>query len=97
VATLLKGETEGGATAFGGAQAEPPQLLAVLDAHTQYLRLRWRPSGWLGAALVAPRELTLKRAWRREDDGQYVVLYTSVEEAEAEAAAEKERAAGAGG
>lgn len=87
VATLLKGETEGGATAFGGPQAEPPALLAVLDAHTQYLRLRWRPSGWLGGALVCPRELTLKRAWRREDDGQYVVLYTSVEPGEAEAAA----------
>lgn len=96
VATLLRGETEGGATAFGGPQADPPALLAVVDAHTQYLRLRWRPSGWLGGLLVAPRELTLKRAWRREDDGQYVVLYTSVEPGEAEEAA-REAAAESGG
>ena len=77
--TLLRGEV-GGGTAFG---PDPPRLLRVVDAHTQYLGVRWRPAGLLGGLIAAPRDLILRRTWRREDDGQYVVLYTSASDADA--------------
>ena len=74
--TLLRSEVDGG-TAFG---PDPPTLLRVVDAHTQYLGVRWRAAGPIGGLLAAPRDLLLKRTWRRDDDGQYVVLYTSADE-----------------
>lgn len=77
--TLLRSEV-GGGTAFG---PDPPRLLRVVDAHTQYLGVRWRPAGLLGGLIAAPRDLILRRTWRREDDGQYVVLYTSASDADA--------------
>ena len=74
--TLLRSEVDGG-TAFG---PDPPTLLRVVDAHTQYLGVRWRAAGPIGGLLAAPRDLLLKRTWRRDDDGQYVVLYTSADD-----------------
>ena len=60
VTSLLRGELGGGASAFGPV---PPSVLHVVDAHTQFLAVRWRPAG-LGALLAAPRDLVLKRTWR---------------------------------
>ena len=78
--TLLRGEVEGsGGVGFG---PDAPQLLGSVDPHTQFLRARWSPPNGLRKLLAGPRELVLKRTWRRDDDGQYVILYTSADDDE---------------
>lgn len=78
--TLLRGEVEGsGGVGFG---PDAPQLLGSVDPHTQFLRARWSPPNGVRKLLAGPRELVLKRTWRRDDDGQYVILYTSADEDE---------------
>jgi len=78
--TLLRGEVEGsGGVGFG---PDAPQLLGSVDPHTQFLRARWSPPNGLRKLLAGPRELVLKRTWRRDDDGQYVILYISADDDE---------------
>ena len=78
--TLLRGEVEGsGGVGFG---PDAPQLLGSVDPHTQFLRARWSPPHGFRKLLAGPRELVLKRTWRRDDDGQYVILYTSADDDE---------------
>ena len=78
--TLLRGEVEGsGGVGFG---PDAPQLLGSVDPHTQFLRARWSPPNGVRKLLAGPRELVLKRTWRRDDDGQYVILYTSADDDE---------------
>ena len=56
--------------------------MGSVDPHTQFLRARWSPPNGLRKLLAGPRELVLKRTWRRDDDGQYVILYTSADDDE---------------
>ena len=82
--TLLRGEVEGsGGVGFG---PDAPQLLGSIDPHTQFIRARWSPPNGFKKLLAGPRELVLKRTWRRDDDGQYVILYTSADDDEVRSA-----------
>jgi len=91
--TLLRGEVEGsGGVGFG---PDAPQLLGSVDPHTQFLRARWSPPNGIRKLLAGPRELVLKRTWRRDDDGQYVILYTSADDDEVRSSVSSSSAAAA--
>ena len=50
----------------GGERGSPrhaPRLLQRVDSHTGVYHGRWRAAGW-AAALLAPRDVVLRRTWR---------------------------------
>ncbi|CAK0780512.1 hypothetical protein CVIRNUC_005077 [Coccomyxa viridis] len=72
---LLKNEYARSASQIG---LQSTKVLEKVDDSTIVFTGTWQPGGW-AAALLAPREVVIKRTWRREDDGTFVVMMQSVD------------------
>ncbi|EIE22257.1 DUF1336-domain-containing protein [Coccomyxa subellipsoidea C-169] len=72
---LLKNDILRSASNIG---LQSSRVLEQADDHTVIFTGRWVPGGW-AATLLAPRDVVVKRTWRREDDGTYVVLMQSID------------------